>query len=270
MSASVMEAYEERHLVMNQAGNYTRVELVYVVSGVSTEYEAIEKTREAVPSYRNSLPLSSLEICEMLSTTHYKVRAVYQKNAFFPDNDSQTEESVVSFNCGAGKIHLTHSRNQTRIYGNTDAGGMIGWNGKFGSESEIEGVDVPYPQLRESYTKKIRLSGITAQYKRNLAALVGCVNQSAWKGWQAGEVMFLGWHYEAPIKGAETVVATYHFSIRLNEVIQISGSTCTKNGHDYLWTLNKTAVDGSQLKLVPDSIYLERVANYADFSVLGL
>lgn len=271
MAATISESYEERQVEMNQNGNCTEYGQTFVVSDASDEYAAAEAVRENVPVYQHNLPLQSVETCAKCGDTCFKVRVRYAATSHFADSDDE-DVATMSFNCGAGSRHVVRSLQQTRIYGDTDAGGLINWNGKLGKDRAVAGVDVPFPLLRTSYTKKMRLSAMTSSYIRNAAALVGCVNLYTWKGWNSGEVMFLGWSYAAPVKGAKTAAVTYSFGIRMNETITISGTTVTylKKGYDYIWSLMKPQSDGTGTRPAIDSVYVEQVAKYADFSILGI
>ncbi|MPM64769.1 hypothetical protein SDC9_111658 [bioreactor metagenome] len=166
---------------------------------------------------------------------------------------------------------MTHSLKQTKAFGTKDAGGAIGWNGKSGSEMEITGVDIPTAQLRETYTRVMRLSRITTGFKRNVAGLVGKVNSGSFKGWSAGEVMFLGMSYSSPAKSSTKVTVTFNFSVQPNESdAKVGGKSVSKKGFEYVWALSKTSAESGVPKAEVEAIYVEQVCEYASFSALGL
>lgn len=199
---------------------------------------------------------------------------VSYKTVSEPDGGSSSEEEAapeMSFDCGGGTMHLTHALAQKQVKGELNANGMIGWNGKSGQEMEITGVDVPCAQLRETYTRVMKSSKITPQYKKKVAAMVGKVNANNFKGWDAGEVMFLGMSYSAPVKGSEIITVTYNFSIQLNETQTIDDTQITKTGYEYVWMISRTEANESQIpQSVIDSIYVATVCEKADFADLGL
>jgi hypothetical protein len=62
----------------------------------------------------------------------------------------------------------------------------------------------------------MRVSKLSTSYKKKVAALVGKVNSGTFKGWSAGEVMFLGMSYSTPAKKAKKVTVTFNFAIQPN------------------------------------------------------
>ena len=193
----------------------TSAEIPYVVFNAADEDEALQAVLADAPSALGSVPLNSVEIDSRENSTTYKVNAVYEDNSEDggDDSDDDDDSSTVSFDCGGGSKHLTHSIKQTRVKGSMDPKGAIGWNGKSGAECQISGVDVPTAQLRETYTRTMKLSRISTSFKRSVAALVGKVNSGSFKGWSAGEVMFLGMSYSCPDKKSTKVTVTFTFSI---------------------------------------------------------
>ena len=121
----------------------------------------------------------------------------------------------------------------------------------------------------------IPVSKLTAAYKKSLATLTGKVNNATFKGYDAGEVMFLGMSYTAPVKGQKKVMATYNFRISPNETnVKISGQTysVSKKGWQYAWARSKIENDSTTGKprVQIDGVYISDVCESADFSVLGL
>lgn len=184
------------------------------------------------------------------------------------DDDPEPE---MSFDCGGGTMHMTHALAQRQEKGDLDAGVLIGWNGKGGEAMEITGVDVPCAQLRESYTRVMKSSRITTAYKKTVAGLVGKVNSNKFKGWDAGEVMFLGMSYSAPTKGSEKITVTYNFAIQLNEKQWVDDTEVEKTGFEYAWVISHTEAGEDQTpKVKSDNIYVATVCAAANFSALGL
>lgn len=214
-------------------------------------------------------------------SANVKCTAVYSNDNNQYADDSSEGEATMSFDCGGGTKHVVHAIKQGKIvnsaisYAADDAGGGIGWNGKSGSEAEFSGVDVPTADMREVYTKLIPISKLTASYKKSLATLTGKVNNATFKGYEAGEVMFLGMSYTAPVKGQKKVMATYNFRISPNETnVKISGQTysVSKKGWQYAWARSKMVnnANSGTPQVEIDGVYISDVCESADFSVLGL
>ena len=268
----VEEHYAAHGMAMDSDGEFTQAEVSYIVTGAENEEAALEAVHENAPEEWEDLPLESLEISDRAGDDGFIVNVTYKNKASSTSSSRERneEEPTVSFDCGGGMMHLTHSYDQRIAYGKKKAGGAIGWNGKTGAEMAIAGVDVPTAQLRETYTKVMRLSRITTSFKRKVAKLVGKVNSSSFKGWSKGEVMFLGMSYSAPAKMSTKVMVTFNFAIQMNEDVKIAGHKIDKKGFEYAWALSRTEAEDGSPKADVEAIYVDQVCRYDNFSVLGI
>lgn len=274
MAITVEQSYAAHTKKINAKGVLTSAEIPYIVFEADDEDAALAAVLETAPATLGTVPLSSIEIDSRENDTTYKVNAIYDKedsDDSSGDSDDDDDSSTVSFDCGGGTKHLTHSIKQTRVKGTKDAGGAIGWNGKSGSELQISGVDVPTAQLRETYTRTMKLSRISTSFKRSVAALVGKVNSGSFKGWAAGEVMFLGMSYSCPAKKSTKVTVTFNFAIQPNESsVKVGDTSVSKKGYEYAWALSKTSAESGSPKAEVEAVYVDQVCEYASFSALGL
>lgn len=268
----VEQHFKERATAMDGDGGFTEIRVTYIVTGTEEEEEALRAVHERTPDKREELPLDALEITRREAPDIFLVEVTYRNrtSSWSPGKEDE-EEATVSFDCGGGSRHMTHSYDQRRVYGEKNAGGAIGWNGKSGAEMAIAGIDVPTAQLRETYSKVMRLSRITTAFKRKVAKLVGKVNSCAFKGWNKGEVMFLGMSYSSPAKRSTKVNVVFNFAIQPNEEVTICGKKISKNGFEYAWGLSRTEADENGVpRAVVDAIYVDEVCRYDSFSALGL
>jgi len=273
MATRVEQCYSEHAKSIDKNGKYTSVEIPYLVFEVEDEDAALAAVLAEAPQSCKDLPLDSIEIDERENDTTFKVNAVYRDESDTSTSDDEDDEDdpTVSFDCGGGTKHLLYGLAQKKVFGDKDAGGAIGWNGKSGDDSEIAGVDIPTAQLRETYTKSMRLSRLTTGYKRSVAALVGKVNSGSFKGWSPGEVMFLGMSYSSPAKNSKKVTVTFNFAIQPNESgAKIGGKSVSKKGFEYVWAISKTSAENGSPKVEVEGIYVDQVCEYAGFKALGL
>ena len=274
MAVKVELSYAEHPKAIDKNGKYTSIEVQYLVFGVKSEEEALGAVYGEAPAESKGLPLESIEIDTRETDDTFRVNAIYREEddtADEPGNDDDDETPTESFDCGGGVKHLLYSYAQKKVYGDKDAGGAIGWNGKSGDDCEIAGVDVPTAQLRETYTKQMRIGKLTTAFKRKVAALVGKVNSGSFKGWNAGEVMFLGMSYSTPAKKAKKVTVSFNFAIQPNETgVKVAGKSVSKKGFEYVWAISKTVASSGSPKLEVEGIYVDQVCEYASFSGLGL
>jgi hypothetical protein len=232
---------------------------------------------EVIKKELEGLKLLSVSISERKAEQIFLVEAVYgvsKNSGGSASDDEEEEEAVVNFECSTGTSHITNAiQNITIRKSDVDPGTFIGWNGKTGDDSEITGVDILVPTLRESYTKNIKLSKLNNSYRRKIAKLTGKINSKTFKGWDRGEVLFLGCSFSAPEKTSEKVTVTFNFAIQPDEEnAEIDGERFKKDGWTYAWTIAGTNIDPGMTtpKNKVDGIYCSQVYYYADFGALGL
>mgnify|MGYP003292735850 FL=1 len=273
--AKVEMDYKEHVKSIDKNGKYKSVEIRYIVFEAADEDTALTAVLGVAAKELNELPLDSIEIDERCGDQTFKINALYKTEDISSsgggDDDDDDEDPTISFDCGGGSKHLLYSLAQKKVFGDKDPGGAIGWNGKTGDDCEITGVDIPTAQLRETYTVQMRVSKLSTSYKKKVAALVGKVNSGTFKGWSAGEVMFLGMSYSTPAKKAKKVTVTFNFAIQPNESkVKVGGKSVSKKGFEYVWAISKTVVNNGTPKMQVEGIYVDQVCEYASFSSLGL
>ena len=260
----------------NLNGTCESAEIPFYVIEPTSKKAAIEAVQAAAPTVYGGLPLTKLRFDGYDGGGNIAVVAVYEA----ADNSNaggDEDEATVSFDCSGGTKHVVHAISQKKVFGENqsvdDAGGGIGWNGKSGSEAEFAGVDVPTADMRETYSKTMSQRAITStNYKRRMGAMVGCVNDSKFMGWEPGECMFLGCSYSAS-RYADKVVVTYHFRINPNEKnCKVAGQNCgDKKGFEYLWGISETVNgDNGKPKVNLKAAYNSVVCNDGNFAVFGL
>ncbi len=206
----------------------------------------------------------------------WEFQANYKESSDGGSTDDENAEPTLSFDCSGGAKRVQYAISQRRVYAAEnakDAGNAIGWNGKTGSELEIAGVDIPTGQMRETYTKTMRMSALTTSFRRRINACVGKVNSSMFKGWDPGEVMFLGMGFSGNLKGAEKIQVSFNFQIQPNEEkAEINGIDCGKVlGFEYIWCIPKAARGSESLAKVDlEAVYVAKVVYATDFKIFGL
>ena len=261
-----------------QNGDFTdsgsSTEMSFFVFGAATEVEAVNAAYTNAPSEYEGIPKTSAEVTERLTEDAWKVNIAYG-NSGSATVATEGGEVSVSFDCGGGTRHITNAISQKCLWRKEgvpfrDAKNLIGWNGKTGVDAVVSGVDVPFAQPRESYTKTMKIPLPTKQ-KRVMASYVGWVNREKWKGWEKGEVMFLGCTYSG-IENKKAQV-TFNFAIQVNEnnvKIDDEVPPIKKEGHVFIWTQQRTVIKNGEPKIEVIAVYASQIAGYVNFSVFGL
>jgi hypothetical protein len=287
MSITVKQAWTGVDLSLEQgsgSNSNSTATVTYIVEGTEDDITACTSAYEFAPDEFSEIPKKSVSVAERLTENAWKIEVNYgsESKSSSGDSGSEDDEATMNFDCSAGTKHMTQAIEQTCVYAGSgeskdssdEASAVpIGWNGKDGSESEAAGVDVSIGELRETYTKTMSKSKVTGtSWKRKVAELVGKVNSGSFKGWNAGEVMFLGCSYSAPSKGSKKVSVSFHFAIRLNESkATVAGQNIgSKKGFEYLWALTDDEVRDGERKRKVRKIYKAVVCETDGFGGLGI
>ena len=287
MSITVKQAWTGVDLSLEQgsgSNSNSTATVTYIVEGTDSDITACTSAYEFAPDEFSEIPKKSASVAERLTENAWKIEVNYgsESKSSSGDSGSEDDEATMNFDCSAGTKHMTQAIEQTCVYAGSgeskdssdEASAVpIGWNGKDGSESEAAGVDVSIGELRETYTKTMSKSKVTGtSWKRKVAELVGKVNSGSFKGWNAGEVMFLGCSYSAPSKGSKKVSVSFHFAIRLNESkATVAGQNIgSKKGFEYLWALTDDEVRDGERKRKVRKIYKAVVCETDGFGGLGI
>lgn len=271
----VEEAYGERDETINAKGDVTEVEIPYLVFGVADESAALAAARPKVKTV-GGMTLESIEVVERINGDTWKVKAVYEADdgGESPETDTGDEDQTTfAFDTGGGTMHLNQSIKTDGRYPNgaPDFGGAI----EVDNEGNVNGVDVTMPVLNFTETHVMAGSRVSTSYKKTIAALTGTVNRSSFRGFSAGEVLFLGASgTKRSKKSSAPWEITFRFAVSPNKSgfkvgdIQVS----RKYGWDYLWVryTDKVAEGGKNVVKKPVAAYVEQVYPEGDFGNLGL
>lgn len=145
-------------------------------------------------------------------------------------------------------------------------GGAIGVK----DDGEVEGADIIVPALKLTYTFKHPQGIVTEAYARLLSSVTGMTNSAAFRGFQAGELLFAGGrgsdgtNAEADV-GYEFIGSANASGLTIGDI-----SSIVKGGHHYAWVEFKDEVVSNKPARKPKRVNIERVYDSFDFpSVLG-
>ena len=234
----------------------------YLLANTSSTYDNL---------VRDECTLEPVTVDTVNATGIWDCRVRYVQPRF---NVPEVGESLFSFETSGGSQHITQSLETIAKYpaGADDTFGAIGDTG-----DHVEGVDVTVPVYNFSETHYIALATVNQAYKLTLFGLTGKVNTDVFRGFAAGEVLFLGAHGSQ--RGSEDWEITFHFAASKNKTgltvgkgaYEITG--IAKKGWEYLWVRYKPAAGTARSHSVPEAVYIERVYdedNFTDEGGLGI
>jgi hypothetical protein len=223
--------------------------------------------------------------------TAWKVTINYEKLG--ADDPTQTGplKKTRSFDTTGGTQHVTQARGGVdgeRIYDET--GFRFGataptMKGAINVDDRgVQGVDIVVPQLTWTETYEVPSNYITSAYIRKVHLLTGSTNAAAFRGFNKGEVLFLGMtgsHDWDAVKGDGPWSLSYKFTASPNRGPDLGGlpaeaigaiTNYNKYGHEYMWIRYASADDQNNALVFrqPLAVYVNQVYPEGDFSKIGI
>jgi hypothetical protein len=277
MPATVTQILDGTELA---TGDRREATLSYYVKGAATEAEALTAVGVSAPDFYLGLARQGRR-AKPIGTDQFLVTARYSDDVSNDASDDPTgtsapTESSYQFSTGGGSETmfvsletmqgLAASGAQNATVPDYDGGINV-------TDDGPQGVERTVPVFNFSETHYKTSAQVTQAYIGSLFALTGTVNNAAFKGFAAGEVLFLGatGSKRGPTGDWEL---TYSFAASPNTVNGNIGSFTgvNKNGWDYLWFQFEDVEDTAAKQLVrrPAYLFVERVYKRANFSLLAI
>lgn len=246
---------------------------IATASAGETEEQVIEAAlapTSSIPATFGILTLRSVEHSEVLHTNGAGVPDAWKLLAQYDYISSDYEFETVG-----GQQHITSSLATVGRYGpnaSAQLAGTIGWDGH-----DVQGCDIIAPVYNFSETHRFTDAVVTPAYKASLYRLTGNVNSDTFRGFQPGEVLFLGasgrrvahnmWEV-----GFRFASLPNHSSENGNLITIGDITNIAKNGWDYLWVQYADDVDATAKVVIrrPVAVYVEQVYYTAAFAGMGI
>jgi hypothetical protein len=133
-------------------------------------------------------------------------------------------------------------------------------------DGKVEGADIVIPALKLIYTFKHPAGVINENHARALAGVTGMTNALPFRGFAAGELLYLGSTGE---DGTETEASVDYVLVASKNVSDLQVGDIMgifKGGHHVLWIEFKNEVDGGKPAVQPERVHIERVYDPVDFA----
>lgn len=224
---------------------------------------------------------------EYLGDEAWQLQVTYTKDGGEDDKQQDPLKRSRSFDTGGATQHITQAltvegfpQGEQRFWTGSPAAPNM--NGAIGVDGEtVQGVDIVVPQLTWTETYDVPNLYVKADYIKAVSGLTGSVNNAAFRGFAAGEVLFMGcsgsqqWDSD---KGDGPWNLSYKFVASANQgagktfpAITIGAiAGIEKDGHDYLWVRYEPDVQSQTLLKKPKFVYVNKVYPRRDFSALGI
>jgi hypothetical protein len=213
-----------------------------------------------------------------LGDNAWQVTISYSKDGV--DDGTEPLKRSRSFDTTGGTQHITQAcsvgSGGTLDFENRFPSSATNMSGAIGVDSNgVNGVDIVVPQLQWQEQYDVPNVYVTSAWIRGVAGVTGTTNNASFRGFEAGEVLFIGcsgsqeWDDQ---RGKGTWSLSFRFVASKNVTGQTIGSISgiSKKGHEYLWVRYEDAVSGSSLLKQPKAVYVSKVYKDSDFSSLGI
>jgi len=257
-----------------QYGDRESCTMHYMLTGTDDDTIALQLLLNSTPTTygsleREQITFEPVEVDTGANTGRWDCRVRYVA----PEEvKPEVGDSSFSFDTGGGTQHVTQSLQTIQKYappGKTapDFKGAVGV-----THDNVEGVDIVSPVYNFSETHYINDDDVTEAYKGKLFELTGKVNDDFFKGFIAGECLFMG--ASGSKRGADDWEITFRFAASPNKTGLTVGdiTVAAKKGWEYLWVRYADAEDvtAKAIVKVPVAAYVEKVYEEGDFSGLGI
>jgi len=274
MATSFSEKYDSRTITTGSDGAAESAEFLYTLRGVSSEGDARTLATTSTPAAYGLLPRRQIEIKPVHIDTNnadaciWDVTVQYNHDRDEPDTG---DEPTFSFDTTGGTQHITQSKQTISRTAVSEA--APDFKGAIGVTSNgVEGVDITVPVYVFTYTYYLAPERVTQSFRLQIFALTGKVNSGGFRGFAAGEVLFLG--ATGSIRRGEKWEITFRFAASQNRTsIKVGDITVpSKKGWEYLWVKYAEHEDEDAKTLVqqPVAAFVEKVYDEGDFSPLEI
>jgi len=261
---SAVEHQASRSITNDQSAT-----LIYVVSGSSDQGEILASAEATSPASFEGLDRDAVDVVPLFIDTNnesacrWRVEVAYRvKGKIRP----ATGDSVYSFDTSGGTEHVTQALELSdSVGGFADHQKAINYDGE-----HVNGVDITVPRYSWTETHYLAANAVSFGFKASLFKLTGRVNNASFRGFAAGEVLFLG--ASGAKRSEEDWEITYHFAASPNAVgLPVEGlGSVDKKGWDYLWVRYEQAAGTKGLYPKPIQADVDKVYRDGNFAALGI
>lgn len=280
----------------------TKLTLRYVCYGTDNELTLYDAARSDLPTFFDGLIRTAIGPAEFLGGRFATITIEYGSGKFagdaagrevpagetppdLPPSASLGEDDAIpatlSFTTVGGTSHITQSLSTVHAVKATSKGGGVAPDTRkaIGLRRDgVDGCDIVVPKME--FTWQRMFATITFRDMRNLMKMTAKTNNAIWKGFQVGELLFLGSEGQSADSGGWSV--TYRFAFNENlpngderlvisKVAGVADITLpSKKGWDYLWCAYEDTITGDQIYPLPIAAYVEQVYHADNFANLGL
>ncbi|MBO5765945.1 MAG: hypothetical protein J6S24_06640 [Lentisphaeria bacterium] len=275
-----------RTLALNGAGEVERAQLRYIVNNskaADDDRALLVQVLEGAPENIGSAKRSGVEILDCRTPDVFEVGVNYvtpaaDKTPAFERGGRRDGDRLWSIRTGTMKEKCYEVPEKQKMYCNEDSISISAdyapfWNGRFGEDAAIGGIDKIAPKCEETCRRFMYADSCNADFRKKAVSLVGKLNSSGFRCWSSGEVMCTGVDISEPFSndlGEMLVEMRCTFTIRRHrkDVTWCGIEVGRVKGWEHLWGISYAE---PQLRIIRGAAaFVGRIYDNADFGILGL
>lgn len=271
MSATAIEILDGAE---GSTGDNASATLRFYVTAVD-EFEALNAA--GIPTAYDGMPRQSRS-WQQIGAQQFIVTAKYGMNEGTADGEDPADPTTspqpsYEFNTSGGSETMFVSLQNKQMLAVPGATAPDFKGGINVTDDGPQGVERTVPVFSFSETHYKAAGYVTNSYISTLQSLTGAVNSDSFRGFAAGEVLFLGCRGSKQGAGGLWELS-YSFAVSPNVANATIGefTGVNKKGWEYLWFLFEDTEDTTAKKVVrrPRAAYVEQIYKTAAFSGLGI
>ena len=271
---------------LDRFGKYSGVTLNYRVSGGGPGDhldEAVALVCKTAPESIGSCHKKEMKLSEIQPGGIYEIEVVYARLAPTEEERGKSGRRRAgdrnwSFEVITRSVNVTEAKELISSHkvlpelNMPEPGNLIGWDGRTDENSRVSGASVLVPEIYERCVATYREGAVNNAFRRKICALAGKVNNAAFHGWEAGEVLLLSAEQSTVYEndeGTNLVDVTYKFAIRPRGE-RMCGGVRMKNAAPWnvLWYI--PARNPDKRAATACGVYESRVYDSGNFSNLHI
>lgn len=254
----------------------------YILDGTSDDLAAKQAVKDSTATtydnlYRQDIQVEPIIVDSVALSGMWNVTVTYGMKP-----PKETGDNVFSFDMTGGTTHTSHAINHISSTATPANNGKpaANWGGAINVNSEtreVMGIDITIPVYNWTETIYIADSDVSS-HKAAYYACTGRTNNATFRGFAAGEVLFMG--CSGTKRGNQQWEITFKFAASQNVadlcatwLSAVKPSVAVpKKGWEYAWIVydEKTDIAASRVVKLATEIHVEQVYVSADFSTMGI
>lgn len=276
-----------RTLSLNKQGQVETAQLRYVVSKLPDEEikdeELLLEVFENSPESIGNAVKTGVELLECKTPDVFEAAVNFTTVSAEQPNGTKRAaarhgDRFWSCKCSLTKEKCYETPEKQKIFPAENAvfcevGYSAMWNGRFGEDALLDGVDKLVPRCDEQCRKYIFASQCSSAFRKQIISLVGKINTKPFHGWESKEVMLSKLEISEPFKNdldQMLVELEYSFSVRRHRSkVNWCGIDVGKvQGWDNLW--GNFYANPKERIVKGNCAYVGRIYDTGDFGILGV